>query len=225
MPLIAGPRRALLTPRALRGEQYVRSLAPAAWFRKGAAVVGTWPDASGNARDMTLFNAPTLNADGTVAFNGVNQYGKTPAFALNQPETVYPLFKQVSWTNNDGIFDGNTSGTGLFYQNGVTPDTQIFAGTVSHGTPPAAIGTYVVGAFVFNAAASVSQINLTSTTVGSTIGAANMGGFTLGCWGDNTKFGNIQVAEVIIFAAAHSAAQRETVIRYLASVGSVELDS
>jgi hypothetical protein len=202
----------------------------AAWFRYGVGIttvsglVSQWNDASGKDRHLkqgTAANRPLLLPDNAILFDGVDEYLKCDAFTLNQPETVYLLGKQVAWTANDYFYDGNAVNSGAMFQRlGSTNRISIQAGAVGPFSDSLGGDVYGVIACVFNGAASAIQVNLTATTVGDA-GAANMGGFTLGCAGNTGAFGNVAVKEVVIYAGAHSPAQRETVIRYLAKVGRV----
>lgn len=208
----------------------VRSLSPAAWFRYGQGItvtgagVSQWDDQSGNARHLkqgTDTNRPSLEADNSILFDGVNNFLQCDAFALNQPETVYVLFKQVTWTAEDRVFDGNTGDTMDFAQKTATPNLGIYAGTgwVAENSD-LAVDTYGVAAVVFNGASSLIQINNGTATTGNP-GASNAGGFILGAGAIPSSYSNIQVKEAIVFAAAHDAGQRAAVIAYLRSVGGI----
>lgn len=208
----------------------VASRGPAAWFRYNTGItvtgagVSQWDDQSGNGRHLkqgTDGNRPALQADGSILFDGVDNYLKCDAFTLNQPETVYILFKQVSWTNQDYIFDGNSGSSMVFRQDGSTPQVDIIAGSGITNNSDLAVGAYGVSSCVFNGASSLLQINLGTPTTGN-CGANNAGGFTLGANATGgANFANIQVKEVIIFPAANDATQRARVIRYLMGIGGV----
>lgn len=212
------------------GAQFVQSLGPAAWFRYGVGItsaltlVSQWDDQSGNDRHLlqaTETNQPSLEADNSILFDGVDNYLKCDAFTLNQPETIYILFKQITWTSGDDVFDGNTASTGRLDQRTTTPRLALGAGSFACNNDDFVLDTYAVAAAVFNGASSMLQRNLGTAATGDA-GAANMGGFTLGVRGDNTNgFSNIQVKEVIIYPAAHDAATRSRVISYLMSVGGI----
>ena len=204
----------------------ILALSPAAYFQfnRGIIVTGSgvsqWADQSGNSRHLlqaTDAARPSLQGDGSILFDGVDDFLKCSAFTLNQPETVYALFKPVSYTVNDRVFDGNTTNTGVLYQDGTTPSYGIFAGSgpVSRAGP--VVGVYGAVAAVFNGVSSALQFS-GGTQIGAA-GAGNMGGFALGSRGDTTiQFSNIQVKEVAIFAAAHAAATRAAVIAYLSAL-------
>ncbi len=205
----------------------VRLLNPAAWFRYNTGItvtgagVSQWDDQTANARHLlqaTDVNRPSKQADGSILFNGTGHYLKCSAFTLNQPETIYILFKSVSWTSLDYVCDGNAVSTGNIVQFNGTPNL-VFAASLANidfsGEPT--IGTYCALCVVFNGASSVGRINNTEVT--GNPGAANMGGFTLGANATPGSYSNIQVKEAIIFPTAHDAATRARVIRYLQGVG------
>lgn len=214
------PKKLALAQRA------VRRLGPAAWFPFGvgitsaAGAVSQWDDQSGNGRHLkqaTATNQPTLEADGSITFDGVDNFLKCDAFTLDQPETVYLLFKQITWTSTERIFSGNALSSGDLVQLTSTPQIGLFAGTAT-SLVSMTLDAYGVIAGVFNGASSSIQLNSGTPATGN-CGAANMGGFTLGASGAPGGWANIQVKEVIIFAAAHDSTQRAAVIKYLMRLG------
>lgn len=209
----------------------ITALTPAAWYRYGIGItvngqgVSSWADQSGNGRDLlqgTDGARPPLQADNSILFNGTDEF-LAAAFTLNQPESVYILFNPVSFTANDRILDGATLNTGGVIQTTSTPTLRLNAGTNTAGFSGPAVGVYGVVAAVFNGASSVQQFN-NNTPVVADAGLGNMGGLTLGANGVAVgNYANIQVKEVIVFAAAHDAATRATVITYLATVGGLNI--
>jgi len=193
----------------------------------------SFAESSSNAATVTINSTGALKAQivgsSSILFDGVDNFLKTAAFTLVQPETVYILFKQVTWTIQDSIFDGNVTNTGRFLQNdgggyaGVSPFLQVYAGsylaTSSTGLDALALDTYGTVAVVFNGASSSIEIN-SETPITGDAGANDMGGFALGVIGGAAaNFSNIQVKEVIIYNVAHNASQRVKVIGYLNRVG------
>lgn len=205
----------MLTPLVSSLTNPIPALVPAAWFQPGVGVTTSlWPDQSGNGRDMTLYNTPTVNADGSVTFDGVNQYGKTAAFTLNQPCTYYIVFKQITWTLSDNVVSGVGANCSI-YQGATTPALTLYAGAGAAENTNLAVGSFGIAAAVFNGAGSVLQVNNTTATTGNT-STQNPGGLTLGA--DNSgaaNYSNVQVKELIAFASAHSAAERSRVINWL----------
>jgi hypothetical protein len=193
----------------------------AAWYRYNTGItssggtVSSWANQTGGEAlvQATSGNRPTLESDGTILFNGVDQFLKTAPFTLNQPTTVYFLGRQVTWTSARRVFDGDGSNSGTLQQITATPQLRAFAGSASSTISPT-LGTYSVITTVFNGASSVLQLDSGAPITGN-FGAANMGGFTLGARGLVAEYGNIQVKEILIYNLAHDANQRAAVIAYL----------
>ena len=205
------------------------------WCRHnvGVIVVGagidTWPDKSGNGRDLrqtTDTNRPSKESDGSALFDGVDNYLLTSAFTLNAPETVYLLGKQITWTNNDVIADGEGAvGFNMMIRQRVsspniyiTQDGTNFSDVNSDWT----LDTYAVVSFVFNGASSGIQVNKGTTTAGDA-GTGNGGGLTLGSKAPGGNYSNIQIKEAIVYSGAHDADTRIQVIDYLSDVGGLGL--
>lgn len=184
-------------------------------------LVSRWDDASGSGNPLlqaTGTNQPLRMPDNSILFDGVDNFLKTAAFTLNQPVTIYILFRQVTWTSTDTVFDGDASNTGVLYQTGVTPNLEIFAGASPSPITDLALNTYGIVVSVFNGVSSVVQLNQNTPITGN-VGASNMGGFTLGVRGDTTTGpSNIQVKEVILYSAAHDAPTRRQIVNYLLEV-------
>lgn len=201
---------------------YIRSLAPKAWFRFNVGnTVSQWTDQSGNANHLlqgTVAAQPTIATDGSYVFDGVGQYMKCTAFTLNQPETIYILGKQITWTLNDCWTDGNGARGLQIVQTNTTPKVSMDAGATVLGPSTLALDAYGVIAAVFNGTASMIQVNSGAPVTGDG-GSNNAGGFNLATNGIATTFANIQVKEVVIFADAHDAPTRARVISYLKTVG------
>ncbi len=183
------------------------SLSAVAW----SDVVNNRPMVAGGAATR-----PTINSDGSLTFDGVDDYLATAAFTLSQPFTVYLAAQQVSWTLNDIIFDGFTYQSTMLAQGAVEPEVFPFAGSIGAVNPDwINIGNVITPvAVVFDGASSLTRVE--NTTVAASVGANNAGGFTLGSGGAATgNFSNIRVWEVIINNGADSTAKIERTINYL----------
>jgi hypothetical protein len=209
------------------GAGFIKSLTPAAWFRYGIGVsVSQWDDQSGNGRHLlqaTATNQPAVQSDGSLLFDGADNFMKCSAFTLNQPCCYYILFKSITYTNNDRVCGGNAANGCDLIQDPGTPTLRIFAGGaggVDNGD--LAVGTYGAVVCGFNGASSFIGVNNGAVVTGNP-GTNNMAGFTLGSSGTPANYSNIQVKEVILFASAHDSATRSRVIRYLSRVGNLAL--
>jgi hypothetical protein len=198
-------------------------------FTRPAKLAGTFTESSVNAATVTinasgdlgaricgardLYQATTTKmallstgADGRplATFDGSNDYMKVAPFSLSQPETVYFVGSQVTWTINDMIFDGNASDSMAFQQRTATPEVRQYAGNYTDAQTDWAVGTTAVLSLVYNAASSTSRVNRRPSVNGNA-STANAGGFTVGAVGGaNVAFANITFNEADIFAAAHA---------------------
>lgn len=205
-----------------RGGSVVPTANLAAWYQKAIGItqaggfVSQWADQSGNARHLkqaTGANQPTTDGS-TLTFDGLAQFLKTDPFTLNQPCTIYLRMKQITWTNNTVFFDGNVAFGSLSGPRTATPGIYQFAGGVGNVDNNLAVNTWGSVAEVFNGASSLIQVGANATTT-SNAGAANFGGFTLGAAASGANFSNIQVAELLIYSAAHNQSQRDALVAYL----------
>ena len=198
----------------------------------GSNFIHQWTDISGNGNHLlqaTETNKPLrvtglLNGYQGARFDGVDNFLKAVGFTWNQPEMIYIVFNQVSWTMNDKIFDGNAISTGVFFQDAITPEMKIYAGVLSPADANFIIGSFYIATIIFNGANSLLQHNNSTEWTGdaSTI---NMGGFTLGARADGTtQFANIEVMEIIgYYTVAHTADERTTVKNYLSTKYNIAL--
>lgn len=179
-------------------------------FTLSGSDVVSWGDVSGNARNLvqgTGANRPTYQSDGSVLFNGTDEWLATSTFTLNQPFTVILVAKQFTWTSNDIIFDGFAYQSAMLAQGGVSPQVFPFAGSVGAVNGNWALDTQAVIQTVFNGASSLTAVN--GTEVAASVGAQNAAGFTLGSGGAGTgNFSNIQVWEVVVLTGALGAVGR-----------------
>lgn len=202
----------------------------AAWYRfnrgitaDGAGLVSQWDDASGNDRHLlqaTLANRPTQQSDGSILFDGVDKFMNVTV-TLAQPVTLYILFKQVTFTDLDYIFSGDSGGF-HFRQNAPSPGVSIYAGVADIRTNDLILDTYGIATIVFNGASSILTINNNIATTGNA-GASGATLFSLGVDNGGTSYSNIQVKEILIYSVAHDQATRFRVINYLMQLGDVAL--
>lgn len=166
-----------------------------------------WADQSGNGNNLaqvTATNQPLINADGSLTFDGVDNYMKTAGFTLAQPTVVTILYSQISWTSGKYVFDGFTQNSGVLFQSPSTPSVKLFAGSLGPETAGPAIGAVGVTQVIFSGAASSVRLNNGSAVTGDA-GSVSMGGFTLGVDGLVTPtFSNIKVYGASIRSANDS---------------------
>lgn len=200
-----------------------------AWYKSDTGVslngakVTQWNDQSGNSNHLTQatedkqpgFSASQLNGYPAIVFDGVDDVLDTAAFTLNQPETVFIIFKQTTWTDNDTIFDGLGGNSGRLFQRTTTPNIGTYAGDFGPPSADLAVNTFGLITCILNGASSVLQVNNNAESTTGSVGSSNMGGFTLGDFGDGGAAANISVVEVIVMEAAASADERTSVKNYV----------
>ncbi len=199
-----------------------------AWFlsdelatltRDGANRVSRWNDFLGSGHDLIQANGadqPLWSVNG-ILFDGVSEFMKCAPFVYIQPEMIYMVLRQVTWTATNRIFDGNATGGGAFVQWTATPTTKIFAGALGADNNNLAVNTWGIARILFDGVASKLQINETAPIVGG-VGAANMGGFTLGSIGAGTgSWTNIEVKEIILRNVVDGAVDQAAIYDYMIS--------
>lgn len=214
----------------VRGDAFIMSLTPAAWYRWGVGVtsssslVSSWADQSGNNRPLlqtTDTNKPTLKADSSILFDGSDNFMRA-SFTLVQPCTSYVVWKSVASGASMRIVAGATAGTNFSFLrwNAGGTNTLIDAGT-SAGDIATSPGTWFAECSVMN---STSSFHMRNTGVGTAVntGTNNPGGITVGAnqAASPAQFSNIEVREIIIFPSAHDEATRSRVMSYLLSMTS-----
>lgn len=185
------------------------------WLRKGTASGATWPDASGNARNMTLVGSPTIGAT-SVTFNGTTQYGTIATTGMGQTLSFYLRFRQVAWAANARIAGSATS---RLVQSGSSPNIALID---SDATPYGTNGNAAVGAMA-NLGVTQSTGNLVINIGGTETTAMTAGdswnpSFGLAASFAGANFANIEVVELICYDVAHSPAQRAQMITYLGTL-------
>lgn len=198
---------------------------PAAYyqFQTGVTVTGSgvsqWTDQSGNARHLlqgTDANRPAYDSGtGILTFNG-GTHVLNAVFAFAQPITFYLVVNQISWTATDRIVDGQTDLSMTVQQTsaGVSPQVRIFNTSASTSSTDLVVGSYGVLCAVFNGASSVLRIN-NNADITANLGTTAAGGIALGNRATGVNGANIGVKEGAFFSAAHTDAERDTIISYL----------
>ena len=186
--------------------------------KDGSDFVSRWNDYLGSGRDLlqaAVGAHPLWSADG-ILFDGTTDFMKAVAFTYEQPEMIYIVFKQVTWTSVDYFFDGNASNSGIVYQAGVTPQIVAYAGSASTNNGNLALDTWGIVRVLFDGAASKLIVNETAATTGN-FGVNDMGGFTLGTKGAGSSgnTANIQVKEIILRKISDSAGDEADIYAYL----------
>lgn len=182
-------------------------------YRMGVGLTGTtnasaWANQIGTAGPLLQASGaaqPAIQADGSLLFDGVDDR-MTAVFTLDQPVTLYLVFKQITWSSNDYFCDGVVAQQAIRQAGTGTTIAQV--GSLP-GASDATFGLDVYGVItsVYNGASSILKVDGGTNNTGD-IGVGNPGGFILGSDGAPVVFSNIQVKESIIRNVADSADTR-----------------
>ncbi|KKN74676.1 hypothetical protein LCGC14_0388780 [marine sediment metagenome] len=190
--------------------------------KDGSDAVSLWADQSSNGNDVVQAvgsKQPTwlssqLDSKPAISFDGVDDLLKSVSFIWNQPETIYVVFKQVSWSVTEILMDGDGVAGAALQQITSPPRLQLNAGGGTLLLATFTIGTFFIATVIFNGVNSVFQNGDTAEATGNA-GVNNMSGLTLGGLGSDTLWGNVDITEVIGYAGVHTTAQRTEVKAYL----------
>jgi hypothetical protein len=193
--------------------------------KDGSDYVSRWNDKLGSGHDLIQATAamqPKWYSGDGVLFDGSDDH-MISQFPLNQPETIYIVFKQITWqTLNRAIFDGGGNGVpAALIQNVSSPNLNLMSagGNYALGlNANLAINTFGICRAFFNQENSKFIVNNTTPQIGSLIGTGfTIGGITLGARGVLTNNSNIQVKEVILRNVADNAYDETAIYNYLAN--------
>lgn len=181
--------------------------------------VKAWDDISASGNTLTeATNNPTLqlsviNGKPVVRFDGVDDV-LTSTFTLNQPAHVFFVCKVNTWTLNSRFFDGTSTNFMGGYVSAVSPNTvTIFANGGSGGLSSTTTDDTLLLDCFYDGANSEFQINDGSRVTGS-IGTAIPGGLVVGRAGGGGLHGDIDVAEIAIYAAEQTGASLTSIRNY-----------
>lgn len=191
--------------------------------------VAVWEDQTANSDEATQpGNQPTLqtnelNGESIIRFDGANDYMQAPftnGGTMSQPYTGFVVAKMASAVNDGNVYrlmDGSDiSNRGILDKEvSATPDAwSIAAPTQLVGDD--ANANWNIWTFVFNGDNSAFWHNGVSQATGAA-GTNTLAGITIGCNSSGSAFfwaGD--VAEIILYAANLSTADKNTVGNYLA---------
>lgn len=203
----------------------------AAWFKADSGTstttdgvaISQWNDSSVNVRHATqatgslqpLYKAAIQNGLPVVRFDGVDDQLKTGVFVLNQPATFFVVGAYR------GVFNAAknilTDGLSAAFANVISRDSATlvgcFAGTTAQDvtTTPQSFHVYSV---IFNGASSEIRADGGTATVGNA-GVNTAGGVSLGASATGGNTGDVDLGEVLAYAAAVSTTDRQAIEGYL----------
>lgn len=154
---------------------------------------------------------PVFTSEG-VLLDGINDR-IWKSFTYNQPESIFIVFKQLSWTLNDRIFDGSTASKGVMVQSATANNLVVSAGSASSSID-LSLDKWCVARILFNGANSEFYID--TNGVAGNFGSNNMGGFTLGATGGGgASWSNILVKKIILRKVVESETDKNDIYNYL----------
>ena len=189
------------------------------------AAIGALNDRSTNGYHLTqatagykpLYKTNRVNGYAAALFDGADDF-LTRAFSLPMPVTLFVVARQVSWTAGRWLIDGNgNTYTLAIVQRTGSPTLASASGGGSpvdwSGTSPA-VGSWFLASFNATGSAVKSWLNRNSV-VNAAGGATGPGGITLGAAGSTLGCGNVEFAEVALYAATLSDQDRAAVEEHL----------
>ena len=206
-----GNRSAAFSPLALTNLR--------AWYKSDVGItiatgVSQWNDQSGNlnhlvqgtAGSQPLRTNNSINNLPAITFDGVNDF-MVSTFTVNQPETVFALVRQRTWTSSDILYDGNVALSRRVVQSATSPGLVASSDLLLTQDNSLLISEFGLITFINNGASSSFQVN-SNTAVTGNAGADVGGGFTLGARGTGALgHADVDFVEVISMAAVATAAE------------------
>jgi hypothetical protein len=158
--------------------------------------------------------AGTLPVNGV--YDGADDRLRTAPFTLDQPTMIYFLFRQLSWTSTDVVFDGSNTDYGALKQTTATPRLNVSAGTNGSSVDQLPVNQWGIIRVLFNGANSKFIIDDNDPLVGN-FGTNKMGGFTIASRGivSGGRMSNIEFAEAILANAADTEITESRIYNYL----------
>lgn len=172
--------------------------------------ISRWNDKLGSGHDLiqsTVAYQPRWTSTGIIfdgctnyTINTERQYLKTATYTLNQPVTIYIVFRQITYATSavtfpPCTFDGFTDGTSIYYT--YLNRRYLYSNPDQFYSTQLNDSSMCVATVVLAKDYSKIQYDTSAATTGS-VGAANLAGFTLGARATGKQPSNIEVKELII---------------------------
>jgi hypothetical protein len=190
--------------------------------------VTTWPDHSGNGRDLTAFDAgaaPTYRANAVagraaVEFDGssslLKTYGST--FTLPQPTTFFIAYKQLDTGAGDFVFDSRDGSARQLFGQNTAGKLDAYANNPLSADATIPFSGYQVWSGTFNGSSSTLWQNGTQVAAGNA-GGSGLAGLTVGALSTSGQYGyaysHSLVAEILYYTGSLSDDDRAAVTNWL----------
>lgn len=152
--------------------------------------------------------------DGRVEFDGVDDWMQAVIDPLDQPISIYFVFRQTDYARFERIFDATKAPGALTNSNAVGIGYRAYAGVYSTSNANVTMGEDGLITVVFNSTSSFLQGNNDSPFKGN-LGTVSMDGITLGGYYNNTNWINEGIKEIIIRNAADIDSDMKPIKTYL----------
>ncbi len=192
----------------------------------GARICGERDLYQGTSTKRPVYTGPSAGTRLSMLFDGTDDYLKAASFSLSQPETVYLVGQQMTWTLNDYFFDGGTGAANsvALRQSATTPNIRLIGGANTTENGGLAVAIRAIITSIVNLTNSSTRINRGAIITGDVSSGNALNGFILAARGDAAAgFGNISVQEIAIYAESHNDAVQSRVINYLSSKFGISL--
>lgn len=187
---------------------------------QAAGVASAWKGVrKGYILSSSGTSQPAVQGDGSLLFDGSNDW-MNALFAWSPDGfTVCLLAKQLSWAANDCIMDGGAVAfSGGIFQSSSTPQIGGYNGTFTTRNGDWALNTYATVIMTLSGSGCLSQIGTATEVTSAGLAPKKMGGITLGATAALGQSANIQVKEVLIYRGSLDSTARAAVLAYFATV-------
>ncbi len=185
--------------------------------------VTTWTDSSSVSNNVTqstadkkpLYKTNIINSQPVVRFDGTNDT-LTGAFS-SSVSTPYTLFAvatfRSSYTSQEAILDGGGDLNGYLFRS-VNNSSAYFNNSNQIGSVAATTNNWNIYSVLVNGASSALRANNGTAATGTLAGTALLG-LRLAERGGGVEFGDVDIAEVMVYNSALSTSDRQGLEAYL----------
>ncbi len=193
--------------------------------KDGSNLVSTWADQSGAGRDFTeagssrpLWVTSLVNGHAGVRFDGSNDKMKTADFAQAQPYHYFVIGNWVSFTTDDTLVcpDNDASVAKIRCAGSSSPATiDIRQGATSGAeVTGVASGAWHLYRCLMNGTSSTLALDAGTPDTDTDNMSSAIDGFTLGAAGNSSQYGNVEIAEFVVYSAAISGTDLTNLLAY-----------
>lgn len=166
----------------------------------------------------TLTARPAVQGDGSLLFDGSNDFLFSAHALSPDGVTLCVLAKQITWATGDGIVSGVIASTAGLFQSGTTPEIKGYNGSFTTGNTSWPLNTFAAVILTIDASGCVIQVDDNPATTSAGLSPGNMFGLAIGAGANGNQFANCQIKEVLVYRGALDATARAAVRAYFATV-------